>query len=346
MIVSHCQHVSQRTICHGVRLDAESVWLRRQLQGSLRALLCWFVVPMFGALLAALSAPLAAPLSAQVQVLEPPKVPSQDVIPDNTFLPLHGDFSAVGFLPGHLDRAHHFLRRLDLITGNFNKWSDVSVPVVAYLVDREQWHDMKMPGLFGIPIRTGPTAVVVPSAGDTETVRMWRSILGVDQLPLSSGVPLRGSADEATSLAVIDVLAQIEAARGFVQRAGLLGDAVWVGEVNAHLTARVLFMEHEPQKLAEIDFIFDQIYASYGGDRQHGHAEFRPDLVVGEVSEIEVWLWFQGAYARGARIAANQRGRKAIKAVLKQSRKAGGALTAAEMRRLFPGLDAWMANFR
>ena len=279
---------------------------------------------------------------SEVRVLDPPDVSPVDPIPDNTFVPLRGDLSAVGYLSGNLDRAHHFLRRLDLITASFNKWADAAVPVVGYLVDRKTWDEMQLPGLYGIPVRTGPTAIVVPTSGDAETVRMWRSILGVDALPLNPGVPLHGTADEAASLAIVDVLAQVEAARGFVTRSRLIGAEPWISELIAHLAARVLFAEYEPDKLGQIDWVYDQILEAYGGVGQDGQREFRAELALGEIADIERWLWYQGAFARGARVAHGQRGAKSIKALLKATRKSRSGLSEAVLRDTFPGIDAWL----
>lgn len=288
-------------------------------------------------------------LLAQVQVLDPPSR-AEPSLTERSFVSLYGEVSAVGFQPGALDRAHHFLQRLELITLAFNKWSEVAVPVVGYLVNREQWNDMQMPGIYGIPVRTSATAMVVPAEGDSETVRMWRSILGVDQLPLNPGAPLVGTAEEAASLAIIDVLAQVEAARGFVRRAGLTGDQPWVGEVAAHLAARTLFAEMEPEKLQQIDFVYDRLYERFGGDHQHALTEYRPEGVAGEVTDTETWLWFQGAFARGARVLHEQRGKKAIKQLRRSSSKSsrgssgssGGGLDTSQLRQQYPGLDAWL----
>jgi hypothetical protein len=279
---------------------------------------------------------------AQVQILDPPQR-DQSSLTERSFVSLYGDVSAVGFQPGSLDRAHHFLERLEVITHWFNKWSGTSVPLVGYLVNREQWVDMGMPGIYGLPVRTSATSIVVPSQGDAETVRMWRSILGVRDLPLNPGEPLMGTSQEAASLAIIDVLAQVEAARGFVGRASLTGDEPWVGEVAAHLTARVLFAEIEPTKLTQIDFIYDQMYQRFGGDGHYALAEFRIGGLSGEVVDTEAWLWFQGAFARAARLVHEARGRKALKHFKKlQARPA--RLTGDNLRHEYPALEGWMAT--
>ncbi|REJ75054.1 MAG: hypothetical protein DWQ36_00575 [Acidobacteria bacterium] len=292
------------------------------------------------AAIVALTAALAgSPASAQVQILDPPDLEAA-AFSDGEFLSLYGDRSAVGFQPGALDRAHHFLRRLEVITEAFNRWSGVAVPVVGYLVDREKWNEMQMPGLYGIPLRTSATAIVLPSRGDDETVRMWRSILGVEQLPLNPGEPLRGTSEEAASLAIVDVLAQVEAARAFALQAELVADEEWIGEVAAHLAARTLFADVEPAKLGAIDFVYDRIYERFGGERQHALAEFRADGLVGEVADAETWLWFQGAFARAARVLHEQRGRKSVKHLKKLSER--GRLDGAGLRDAYPGLAAWL----
>ena len=145
-------------------------------------------------------------------------------------------------------------------------------------------------------------------------------------------------------MAIVDVLAQVEAARGFVSRSSLVGTEPWVSEFVAHLAARWLFAEHEPTKLSQIDWIYDQIFDAYGGVGQDAVGAYRPELALGEVGDIERWLWYQGAFARGARVAHGQRGNKSIKVLLKTTRKSRAGLSEGSLREIFPGVDAWLES--
>ncbi len=248
------------------------------------------------------------------------------------------------FFAGSLDRAHHLLRRLELVTAELNRWSDVPVPTAVYLVNREEWLQAQLPGVYGIPIRAGPTSVIAAAQGDPETVRMWTSLLGVAELPMVFGTPIQGTAQEAATLALGDVLLQVETARGFVQRAGLLGSEVWIGELAAHVSALVIFRLHEPTRLGEIGATFDRLADRLGGGGTPALRGFRPNLVQEGTEQIEAWLWFQARFHQGARILVERDGKNTVAKLQKLSRRAGGTLREEDLRERYPDLRAWLES--
>ena len=285
----------------------------------------------------------SAQAQSQVSVLGPeqplPTVPQQD------FLSIQGERAVVAFLPGGLDRAHHLLRRLDNLGASFRRWrKDLVVPLAAYVVDREQWGKIELPGLYGLPLRTGPTSIFVPANGDGEAIRMWRSALGVGTLPMVPGVPVTGSPEEAAVLALSDVLTQFEASRGFVIGAGLVGQDGWMQEVAAHTAALVVFDQTEPQRRAEIVDLFRRLRERMGGKRRHDDRHFTHGLLNGGEEEVQAWLWYQGVFFEAANILVTKDGKRAVPRLLKMAQK-GGGLQRAQLFERYVGLPAWHQNW-
>lgn len=286
--------------------------------------------------LCALAALTASPSRSQLQVLEPEESAAHGVL--ERFLSLHGEGCAVGFLPGGLDRADHLLRRVELVTHYFGKWADAPVPLAVYALGRSDWREVGLPGVYGLPLRSGPNAVFAPAEGDAGTVELWRRLLAVERVPSPFGQPLRGSAEEAGALALADVLLQVETARGFVQRAGLLGARSWVGEVAAHAVALVIFQLHEPERLDEIGRLYGRLAAGLGGDGANPAGSFSPMLQQGGPHEVERWLWFQGVYHEAARRILARDGRKSVKRLQAMSRKSAALLPASAVLERYPGV--------
>ncbi len=278
--------------------------------------------------------------SAQVSVIEPEghfeSYPTQD------FLTINGQRAAVGYLPGSLDRAHHVLARLDNLAAYFRRWRpDLPVPLAAYAVDREQWGKIDLPGLYGLPLRTGPSSIFVPAQGDPEMTRMFRSALGLEMLPMVPGVPVTGTPEQAASLAIADVLTQIEAARGFAVAAGLQGTDGWVQEVAACVAALVVFRQSEPQREPEIHDLFVRLRERMGGPGSNPAFGFTQLLQQGSEAEIKSWLWYQAVFFEAAELIVAKDGRKSISRLNHIERDGRGRLQTAALVKRYPGLTEW-----
>ena len=284
---------------------------------------------------------LAGQPPATVELLEPERISPR--LSTAGFLTLDGAGCAVRFAPGALDRAHHLLRRLELVTFHLNRWNDVPVPTAVLLLTREEWRKAGLPGEYGVPIRVGPTTVISPAQGDSGTVALWTDLLGTSRLPMVFGTPLRGTAAEAATMALSDVFLQIETARGFVQRAGLLGSEAWIGELAAHTAALVVFKTHEKDRLPEIAATFERLGTRLAGSRALW-SDFQPTLNLGTRAEVEKWLWFQARFHEGARIVLFKDGKGAVGKLQKMSKKGSGVLGRDELERRYPALRDWLAS--
>jgi hypothetical protein len=290
-------------------------------------------------LAAALGAgPAAVPLHAQVTLLEPPAVPAANV--DDSFLTLTASGCAVRYRSGALDRAHHVLMRLELVTRQLNGWSEVPVPLAVYLLDRRSWSEVGLQSAYGVPVRTGPTAVALPAEGDAGTVELWRAVLETGAVPLVPGVPIQGTAEEAGTLAIADVLLQIEAARGFVQRAGLLGDRAWIGEVASHTAALALFQRNERSRVPEIAGFFDRLRETTGREGAFSLAGYSPSSGFRDDAELRRWLWYQATFFEAALALVERHGHRAIPRLQKLAGERR-VLREAELLAEFPELRPW-----
>jgi hypothetical protein len=296
-----------------------------------------------GAVLSLVLALARAPAGqAQVTVLDPP--PSEAPRLPERFLTLVGKSSAVRYTSGSLDRAHHVLARLDAVAARLNRWTEFPVSSAVYVLDRAQWRAAELPGIYGIPLRLGPSALAVPALGDAGTVGLWRRVLGVESLPLVPGIPLRGTPEEAATLAIADVLLQLESARTLVERGDLRPARPWIAELAAHAAALGVVAALEPDRLSEITATLTRVAERLGGPGAYSLEEYSPQLLGGDESQIRHWLWAQGAFTEGAAILVARDGKGTLPRLRKLARSSGG-LSATALADRYPELEAWRARY-
>jgi hypothetical protein len=260
-----------------------------------------------------------------------------------TFATLAGELAAVRYTAGALDRATHLLRRLEVLVYHFSSWSGAPVPIAVYVLGRPEWEAAEVRVPYGLPLAPGSTAVLAPALGDDATVAFWRERLG--SLPAVAGTPLVGTAEHVSTLVIADVLLQVEACRVFVRRSRLVGTEPWIGEVMAHVAAATVFMEHERNRMAEIDELFDRLgirQAAVGALPMSGYSPLLP--TAGEEG-LDRWFWYQSRFHRGAQIIVERDGKQAMGRILKMSQKNRGGLRAEELLARYPGLGGWRDEF-
>ena len=269
---------------------------------------------------------------------------SQDQAPlaPSSFLTLMGKSCAVRYISGSLDRAHHVLRRMEFVTSYFNEWSDVPVPIVGYVLTRDEWRRAELPTSYGVPLRSGPTAVFVPAAGDEGTVALWRRLLATDRLPMVPGVPLVGTAEQAATMALADVSLQVELARGFVQRARLLGREAWIGEVSAHVAALTVFDLLERDRVPEINATYRDLGVRLGGEAAYALQSFLPAFMARDDDTLDQWLWFQSQFQRAAVMIHDKDGKKSVKKLVQLSEQGRGQILAPDLLERYPDLQSWL----
>ncbi len=260
---------------------------------------------VFAAVAGLLAALVAAPSRAQASYL----------------LSLEGPPVTVRYAPGALDRADHVQRRFALLAAELGRRSWRRQLLVVELLAAEDWSRAALPPPFGLPAITAEGALALPAWGTAETVALWHRLLG-GRLPSVPGTPMRGSPEEAASLAAADLAGELAASRLLLAAEGISGDRPWVDDLLASALAVSALQRHEKARWPEIRLLFESLA--------------RPlDAALAER--------LRGAPLVGAaeRIAA-ETGDPPARHLLKLARKSGGRLESATLLERYP----WLAAFR
>jgi hypothetical protein len=150
-------------------------------------------------------------------------------------------------------------------------------------------------------------------------VAFWRDVLGGGPLPWGRGQPVRGTTEEAASLALADILMQVECGRLFVAAhlAPGGGEDGWVPGLAAQVVALVAVWRHEPAQLPAVTGFWEGIAAR------------RP---------AEDWLGHEARLFAGARLVVARDGEKAVKRLLRLAAPSG-RLTAGALLGRYPELS-------
>lgn len=259
------------------------------------------------ALLAAALAPLLAAAAAGQRAADPMALAH--------LLTLPGDLAAVRYTPGALDRAAHVQARLALLAEDFRDWGAGGMTLRALVLAPEDWPAADLRRPFGLPERTARGELAAPAWGSAETVALWRGFLG-GPLPWSAGEPVRGTPEEAASLALADLVLQVECGHLFVERAALGSREPWVADLVAHVAAHTAWLRHEPQRLAEVSAAWRALAAR---------------------TEAPPWLVREAQLHAGAEVVVARDGTRAVKRLMTLARRQG-ALTPGALLRRYPEL--------
>lgn len=252
--------------------------------------------------------------------------------PPPFLLTLRGGSVVVNYTPGGLDRAYHVKARFELLASDFSKWVRNPIRLRVFVLTRDEWSQFGFGVPYGLPGRIRGETLAVPWAGDDGTVRLWTEIRGEPPPPLP-GIPLRGTAEEAATLAMADLLTEVEAVRILLTAGGLRGEQPWVHQLLAHLVARAAFARYEGPRLPEIDAFF----AGLGtGERSIALDRYTEGL------DLATLLWFESRFQEGARLVLENGKRNEVAEIIKRTRKAGGLLTEAELLERHPQLRGWL----
>ncbi len=247
-----------------------------------------------------------------------------------SLLRLHGERGPVRYSPGALDRAAHVQARLETLAVDFSRWGSQHYAFQAYVLAPEDWAAAGLRQPYGLPSRSGARGLAVPAWGDEQSVGLWKRLLG-GELPWGPDMPVRGTTEEAASLALADVILQVDCARLFVAGERLDGDAPWIAELTAHAVALQAFASHEAGRLAEIADVWVRL-----GARGRPSLEACAAAGGGETRELAC----QSRYAEGARILFAADGMRTVRNLAKLARKRG--LSEATLVAAHPPLAEWL----
>lgn len=233
-----------------------------------------------------------------------------------------------------LDRASRVQRRLETLHELWQPLAPAPLGWRAAAVTEETWNALGAGRPWGLPVRLGESLFVVPAHGDAGTVAAVERLLG-GKVPVAEGLPVTGTPEEVGSLAVSDVLLQVEAARAFVATAGLAGDEPWIDGVLVQLAARLAWEAAEPGRTLEIVALFDRIAVVRGGPRAHRLADYQ------RTGDAERELWFQAQFVRGADAIWVEEGRFGTQRRLTRWISRRKPVTRAELEKRYPALGEW-----
>lgn len=241
----------------------------------------------------------------------------------------------INYSPGSLDRAHHVQQRLELLTKDASKWMSEELHLRVFVLGRTEWGELGFHLPYGIPGRMPGNTLAVPAAGDEGTVALWTRLRGAPPPPLP-GRPLRGTMEEASSLALADLLTEVEAARILLALGEVRGETPWVHQLLAHLLARTAFERYEGPRLGEIAGVFHDL----------GTGVVAPLSLDSYTQglDLETYLWFESRFHDGARVVMEGSGKNEAKRLLKLARKNRGILTEAALLEECPEVGAWLES--
>jgi hypothetical protein len=283
----------------------------------------------FLALLTAAQAPGSGPKDAPQPTLTHPSEP---------LLAYRGEEVAVRYSPGALDRALHVVKRLDLIVAELKGPLAIMVPLTAVVLTRDEWEDSNLTRTYGLPQPLSIGSIAVPAAGDAGTVRKWKSWLGTE-LPGLAGMPLVGTAEEAASLMLSDVVLQVEVCELLLDRTPMAQAEPWIRGLVSHLAALSLWSVFEPRRTEEIAMIWSRIRGQIPPLLALEQQLERP---TGSPLAMERWLLAESYLFEGASLAHATGGAKSFQKLLRTLRREQRAPTREEMLVLYPSLAGWL----
>lgn len=239
---------------------------------------------------------------------------------------LPGEAAWVFYSPGALDRAAHVQDWLRTMAIDHAKWSGRTMPLSALVLTREEWVGAGMTRPYGLPVGLGEGQLALPAEGDSGTVAGWRALLG-GELPSVGGVPLRGTAEEASSLLAADLLGRLEAARELLAAGELRPQEPWVGELAGAMVARWAF-RGEPQTLTQLERLCQALEATSAG------AAGQPEAAVDLARRLGDHRAFPAAHA----LAAGER--RPMARLLDLQKRGGGVLQGGLLLGRYPQLSA------
>lgn len=254
---------------------------------------------------------------------------------DYFLLRLAGDRTEIRYAPGALDRAANLQTRLEMTARFYRKWTKIEIAPHIFVLTHDNWREAGYGVAYGLPIRIGAQGLAVPALGDDETVALWTALLD-GHLPVVDGFLFRGTAQEAASLVLADVLVQRAAGEMLVDRMDIRFEQPWMRELAVHLVTQAVQARIEPGRVPVLDALYLMLAQRHLPGTESVR-DYRPDLPLAD------WLWFESQFHVGARLVVARAGDKdAVKALRSLVKKGGGSLTLDGLLRRFEDLRDWL----
>ncbi len=250
---------------------------------------------------------------------------------------LRGQRVTVHYTVGALNRAAHVQKRFEDMTTEFKSWGGQPTLTVVYLISRLEWEEADLEEPFGLPGNMGISQVALGSWGDDGSIELWEGLTGRD-LPPIPATPMRSTPQEAASLWLGDLVAQVEVARGLLETSGFYGDEPWVDDLLAQLVALSASQAYERLQMPQIARFWLAL------SQQGGGPGARPLSARRKATTPAEELWYQAQFYEGAQIIAEAEGKAAPKKILKPAKKGNGRISGRDLLGRYPALGAWLAT--
>jgi hypothetical protein len=264
---------------------------------------------------------------AQERVLGPV---DQDVL--SLLLELPDPVAAVRYTPGSLDRAARFQERLRRLQEDMLAWGDTVIPQVVLVLSPEEWSKVVDQRPYGFPVRLDDRTSALPAWGNPESVELWRELVA-GPLPSIAEFSARGTAEEVSAMALADTFLLLDLCRDFTRRIFLAGgaDRVWLSDVLGHLVLMTSDRRAKFPSGLDAGIALRGVHRALPGSAAaYGHG-------LGGVD----WMAYQSHFARGAEAIWADRGKGALRQLLKIRRRKGRALEVRDLQGPFPTLAEW-----
>ena len=252
-------------------------------------------------------------------------------------LDLPGDLAPVRYTPGALDRAASVQMRFELLAEEFARTRFQATAIVVYVLSPDDWAQAGLTHPYGEPEALGTDALVVPAWADAEMIGRVRGWLG-GKIPVSVGLPLLATREEAGALGVADILAQIAGGRLLAKRAHLIGDRPWMLPVMGHLVSRLAWDRFEPGRIREIAAQLDAMAAQDKSPGGHTLAEWDERLPMPQRA------WFESRFVRAADLIVTTEGARAARKIMNRAIVGTQPLNEAGLLKEVPALAGWLAQ--
>ena len=256
-------------------------------------------------------------------------------------LDLPGDLVPVRYTPGALDRAAAVQKRFELLAGEFSRIGFKASAMVVYVLSPEDWTAAGLRRPYGDPEALATDALVLPAWSDDALIARVRGWLG-GEIPLSRGLPILATREEAGALGISDLLAQIEGSRLLIRRARLNGDRPWIAAVMTHLVARLTWDRFEPGRMPEIAALVDAIAVNAVRDGHAGKPAGHALTDWDEKLPIPERAYFEARFLRAADLIVTSRGTRAARKILSKAISGTEPLNWAKLVEEVPALAGWL----
>ncbi len=241
---------------------------------------------------------------------------------------------------GSLDRAARLQGRLVDLVKRIDAWSKTRTHLTLLVVSPEDWEALRPGKPYGFPEWIDASTCAVPAWGSDESVALWRGLEG-NRTVSAQDFFTRGSKRENASIALADLLLELDVCRTFARGQNLAGgkDGIWVNDLIGHLVCAThdhLRTYQEPIGLAALLGALAIAEGSSGG---------RPALeAYGADLDLATWLGYQAHFARGAEQLWDDGRKSSVKKILRLRRRKGGPLLFEDLLKAYPFLQGWRSG--